>query len=455
MSRNILAEIVSHKREEVNLRKQRQPLVNFKAQLTPSDRSLQKALSHNRADFILECKKASPSKGLIRKNFDLDEILDQYQDYASAISVLTDNKYFQGNHAYLKRASARAKQPILCKDFFIDSYQIYEARFYGADAILLMLSVLDDATYKGLTQVAESLNLDILTEVHNESELQRAIALNAKIIGINNRDLTSLNVDLATTEKLANQIPDDRIVISESGIRDHQDVKRLTTLVDGFLVGSSIMGQQDIRHHCKSLIFGNVKICGLTKPQDAIEVDKNGGNYAGLIFYPKSKRYISFETAHTITRQAPLRYVGVFVNENIETVITYARGLKLFAVQLHGDESDEYIDQLRKNLQDTQIWKAKKATTGIQLSSNQNIDRFLLDADCGDAFGGSGQSFDWQILNQLDSSDVILAGGINLSTIKSAVAQNTFAIDLSSGVESEPGVKSPQKIAAIFAQLRA
>lgn len=456
MSRNILAEIVAHKTLEIEEQKQQISLADIENCLPPSPRSLHRALSNQETDFILECKKASPSKGLIREDFDLDEILDCYQDYASAISILTDKKYFQGEHDFIRLAREKSNLPILCKDFFIDPYQVYLARYYGADAILLMLSVLNDTQYRELASVAESLNLDILTEVHNEEEVERAINLNAKIIGINNRNLKDLTIDLANTEKLAVKIPKDRIVISESGIETHQDVRRLSPQVNGFLVGSSIMAKTDIRFHCKSLIYGNVKVCGITQVEDAEQVNINGGNLAGFIFYRKSKRCISIEQAQSIVKQVPLTYVGVFVNETVEKIVEYANLLSLHAVQLHGEESSETINQLRQLLpKQCEIWKAIHVNDEIKLPNNDAVNRYLLDTKNQQVYGGSGESFNWDLLTEVDTQSLILAGGINLENLADATAKNTYAIDLSSGVENAPGIKNHQKIQQLFSHLRA
>lgn len=188
----VLAKIVRDKYQWVAERKKTQPLETFQADLTPSDRSFYQALSGDKTAFIMECKKASPSKGLIRADFDLDYIASVYNKHASAISVLTDEKYFQGQFEFLPRVRNQVSQPVLCKDFMVDSYQVYLARHYSADAILLMLSVLSDEEYQTLAEVAHSLNMGVLTEVSNEEELHRAVALGAKVIGINNRNLRDL-----------------------------------------------------------------------------------------------------------------------------------------------------------------------------------------------------------------------------------------------------------------------
>jgi indole-3-glycerol phosphate synthase/phosphoribosylanthranilate isomerase len=282
MVSNLLTKIVDNKHVEIKDRKKLKPLDSIKNGLVKSNRSLYLALSSEYSDFILECKKASPSKGLLRENFDLDEILSSYKRYASAISVLTDFTFFQGSFKYLEKVARTVEQPVLCKDFFIDSYQVYEARYHQADAILLMLSVLNDSEYETLAKTAAELNLDVLTEVHNKKEMQRALTLDAKIIGINNRNLKDLSIDLKTTEKLIDLVADKdkigRLFISESGISSHADIKNLSSFVNGFLVGSSLMEKDNLTQQCKSLIYGKIKICGLSDNKTSLHAEKIGAS---------------------------------------------------------------------------------------------------------------------------------------------------------------------------------
>ncbi|MBU2977479.1 bifunctional indole-3-glycerol-phosphate synthase TrpC/phosphoribosylanthranilate isomerase TrpF [Alteromonas sp. C1M14] len=461
---NVLTRIVDDKRIEVEARIADKPLSTFKDDLTPSTKSLFDALNEDNAGFIFECKKASPSKGLIRSAFDLDEILTAYSPYAAGISVLTDEKYFQGNYDYLSYVTARVSQPVLNKDFFINEYQVYLARYYQADAILLMLSVLDDATYSKLAAVADSLSLDILTEVSNEEEMHRAIALKAKIIGINNRNLRDLSTDLATTEQLVpllEKATHDHVVISESGIYTHSDVRRLAPLCQGFLVGSALMAQENLSMAVRGLIYGDIKVCGLTRPQDARNAFNYGANYGGLIFTEKSKRYISVERAATIVDDVPGHYVGVFVNQPVDFVAKTAATLGLYAVQLHGNEDDLYRQDLKTKLPDTcQVWQALGVTSQLPdnleaLLSNPDIHRVLLDCQSGDAKGGTGQAFDWQLLAPLTNTEkLIIAGGIGPQNICQALSTKVATVDVNSGVEDAPGEKSAEKLAALFTQAR-
>ncbi|CAA0367824.1 bifunctional indole-3-glycerol-phosphate synthase TrpC/phosphoribosylanthranilate isomerase TrpF [Alteromonas mediterranea] len=465
---NVLEKIVADKREEVAARKDALRLESFKADLVPSEKSLFAALSEPNAGFIFECKKASPSKGLIREKFDLDEILAAYTPYAAGISVLTDEKYFQGKFEYLAYVTERVAQPVLNKDFFVDTYQVYLARHYNADAVLLMLSVLSDEEYRALADVAHSLSLDILTEVSNEEEMERAIALKANIIGINNRNLRDLSTDLATTERLVPMLEKashDYVVISESGIYTHQDVLRLAPISQGFLVGSALMAEDDLPRAVKTLVNGGVKVCGLTSIEQAQMAFDEGASFGGLIFAEKSPRCVTKEQAHSITQSVNGAFVGVFVNHDIDEVASLATSLNLFAVQLHGSEDEAYIAALAEKLpKECEIWVVegiKASSTGAlpetvdRHLNNKRVNRVLFDCQVGDAKGGTGESFDWQLLSGIEAKPkLVLAGGIDADNAADAIATGCGVIDVNSGVETAPGKKSADKLKSLFAACR-
>ncbi|QDO84778.1 bifunctional indole-3-glycerol-phosphate synthase TrpC/phosphoribosylanthranilate isomerase TrpF [Shewanella psychropiezotolerans] len=468
---NVLTRIVDTKAAHMDALKLRFPEASLKPQI--SDRSLFKALRAPNAGFIFECKKASPSKGLIRADFDVEAIADVYNNYAAGISVLTDEQFFQGDMDYIPKVRARVKQPILCKDFFVDSYQVKLAAHQGADAILLMLSVLDDDKYRALACEAAKYQLDILTEVSNEAELERAIALDANIIGINNRNLRDLSTDLATTEKLAPRIPADRVVISESGIYNQAQVRRLSPLVDGFLVGSSLMAADDLDLACRTLTLGHNKVCGLTSVEDANAVADAGAIYGGLIFAEKSPRHITPDKAKSLLAAhrasgKQLNFVGVFVNESAKVIAELVSSLELFAVQLHGSESEYDIAQVRSALaaagSKAQIWKAVAVNVAVdiseanaELSMPTNADRILFDSkrskEKGEQFGGTGLSFDWQ-QSLPNKQDAMLAGGLDADNASDASKQGFYGLDFNSGLESAPGQKDHQLIQSTFAALR-
>ncbi|MGR6833809.1 bifunctional indole-3-glycerol-phosphate synthase TrpC/phosphoribosylanthranilate isomerase TrpF [Aliivibrio wodanis] len=450
----VLVKIVKDKAIWINERKESQPLDTFKNGLTNSDRSFYQALKTGKTEFILECKKASPSKGLIRQDFDLNYIASVYNKHASAISVLTDEKYFQGSFDFLPIIRDQVNQPILCKDFMIDAYQVYLARHYGADAILLMLSVLNDEEYRELAEVAHSFGMGVLTEVSNEEELHRAVALEAQVIGINNRNLRDLSTDLNRTKELAPLLPKGTTIISESGIYNHQQVKDLAKHATGFLIGSSLMVEENLELAARKVILGENKVCGLTSIEDAKTVYDSGAVYGGLIFVDKSPRFVSLETAKTITQATTLNYVGVFQNETISTVAQRANELSLAVVQLHGSESEEYIAELKQQLPtDCQVWNVISVSDDAQsISLPQSLaDKVLVDCKVGSQAGGTGVSFDW---SKLPHNDIMLAGGLSLDNTKQAAQLGCYGLDFNSGVESAPGKKDHKKLRAVFSALR-
>ncbi|EKM7175377.1 bifunctional indole-3-glycerol-phosphate synthase TrpC/phosphoribosylanthranilate isomerase TrpF [Cronobacter sakazakii] len=448
----VLAKIVADKALWVEARKAQQPLASFQNDVVPSTRRFYDALQGTRTVFILECKKASPSKGVIRSDFDPARIAGVYTHHASAISVLTDEKYFQGSFDFLPIVSAVAHQPVLCKDFIIDPYQIYLARFYQADACLLMLSVLDDAQYRQLAAVAHSLGMGVLTEVSNEEELERALRLEAKVVGINNRDLRDLSIDLNRTRELAPRLGHGVTVISESGIHTYGQVRELSRFANGFLIGSALMEHDDLESAVRQVLLGENKVCGLTRPQDAQSAWQAGALYGGLIFVGSSPRAVTDEQARAVIEAAPLRYVGVFRDAPVEDVVAKANAFSLAAVQLHGDEDQTYISALRASLPETTaIWKAQSVSHALPPRNLQYVDRYVLD----NGQGGTGQRFDWSLLEGQTLDNVMLAGGLGADNCVQAAQLGCAGLDFNSGVESAPGIKDSDKLAAVFRTLRA
>lgn len=229
--------------------------------------------------------KASPSKGVIRDDFDPAQIAGVYKQYASAISVLTDEKYFRGALISCP-SSAASHRNRFCVRTLLSILTRFTARFYQADACLLMLSVLDDEQYRQLAAVAHSLKMGVLTEVSNDEELERAIALGAKVVGINNRDLRDLSIDLNRTRQLAPRLGHGVTVISESGINTYGQVRELSHFANGFLIGSALMSHDDLHAAVRRVLLGENKVCGLTRPQDANAAYEAGAIYGGLILCP-------------------------------------------------------------------------------------------------------------------------------------------------------------------------
>lgn len=459
----ILDAIVANKRIELLERQQRTSESIWKQRVRPSRRSLKAALQKPRASFILECKKVSPSQGTLREDFEAQAIAAAYRPVADAVSVLTDQAYFGGTLDDLQKVSDTVDCPVLCKDFILEPYQIYEARGHGADAVLLMLSVLDDAEYLKCAEVAQQLEMDCLVEVHTEAELERALRLGASILGINNRDLRTLEVDLETTRRLAPQIPSNKILVCESGIQSPQEVRELSPLVDGFLVGSALVSKPDVALAARELTVGRVKVCGITSPKQAQWIESEGAIYGGLIFVSRSSRCVSAELAEQIVAAAPLRWVGVFEHAAKDEIETLAAKLGLCAVQLHGNEDEAFVQSLRLPA-GCEVWKtlsipADSSTTPQHLRDmialHPSADRVLFDTAVKGKSGGTGQSFDWNLIEtETRLGQSLLSGGIGLDNVEQALSLGAFALDVNSGVESQPGQKDQQRLAAFFRALR-
>lgn len=451
-----LDRIVAKTRENVARRKRETPLAVLTAAARPGDRSLAAALRVGRTGFVLECKRASPSEGLIRRDYDPAALAAVYAEHADAISVLTDGPFFQGSLDHLRAVRQSVRAPVLCKDFVVDPYQIFEARAYGADAVLLLLSVLEDAAYRECAAAAREAGLETVTEVHDERELDRALVLGAEVIGINNRDLETLEVDLGTVRHLAPRIPRDRVVLCESGIRTHEDVLELRAVVDGFLVGTSLMRQPDLSAAVRRLVYGVTKVCGLTRAADAQAAWRAGATHGGAIFATESPRRVSEETARALRNAAPLHWVGIFVNETPERIAELADRLCLAAVQLHGEETREEVALLRTLLGERcEIWKAVRVREAIPRVEDTGADRLLLDTWQPDQRGGTGARFDWSLVERHPQRDrLILSGGITPEVAGAADRLGVWGLDVNSGVEESPGVKSALRLDALFAARR-
>ncbi|QLH40329.1 MAG: indole-3-glycerol phosphate synthase TrpC [Defluviicoccus sp.] len=262
---SVLAKICETKRIEIASRKAEQPFSALEAATRSAspprgfETRLRQTVEDGRFGLITEIKRASPSKGLIRADFDPPSLARAYAaGGATCLSVLTDKPYFQGDDTYLAAARAEVALPVLRKDFMLDPWQIVEARAISTDCVLLILAAIDDGCARELAAVARQYGMDVLVEVHDEAELQRALALEASMIGINNRNLKTLSVDLAVTEALASMVPPDRLLVGESGIATRADLDRLAAVGSHcFLVGESLMREPDVGVATRRLLTGD------------------------------------------------------------------------------------------------------------------------------------------------------------------------------------------------------
>ena len=455
----VLQEIVAQRRTHLPAIRDRLSYVDL-ASVPPSERSLVEALDGaNR--FIMECKSASPSLGLIRADYRPGDIARIYSRYASAISVLCEPARFGGDYDHLQTVAQTTHLPVLCKDFIVDPIQVYAARHYGADAILLMMSIVDDDTYVKLKALADELGLDVLTEAITEEEVERALQLGGDIIGINNRNLHDLSIDLERTERLASHIPEGKTIVSESGIRDNATVRRLGSHVHAFLVGSQLSRQEDIDRAARDLVYGGNKVCGLNSASAAQAARAAGARYGGLIFVRESPRTVSRETARDIISAEPgLDYVAVTRSSDIEELQRLSELPGLKALQLHtpfqgsGEAEREFLRQVRSVAGGLSVWRAVDMLSpdfaGLATDLVPEVEALVLDSGSG----GSGSSFEWSTIPPEVKDKSFLAGGLRLDNLEEALSIGTMGLDLNSGLEYAPGRKDSSLVSQAFHIIR-
>ncbi|ALC07078.1 Tryptophan biosynthesis protein TrpCF [Corynebacterium deserti GIMN1.010] len=414
--------------------------------LPKSTRSLFDSLNHGRgnARFIMECKSASPSLGMIREHYQPGEIARVYSRYASGISVLCEPDRFGGDYDHLATVAATTHLPVLCKDFIIDPVQIHAARYFGADAVLLMLSVLDDAEYAALSAEAARFDLDVLTEVIDEEEVERAIKLGAKIFGVNHRNLHDLSIDLDRSGRLAQLIPTDAVLISESGVRNTETVRQLGGHSNGFLVGSQLTSQPNVDIAARELVYGPNKVCGLTSETAAQAARAAGAVYGGFIFEEASPRNVSRETSQKIIAAEPsLRYVAVSRRTSgyQELLVDGITAVQIHAPLQGSVEAEQaLVAAVRAEVGDqVEVWRAVSMSSAlgaeVAVALADSVDKLVLDAH----EGGSGQPFDWSTIPAEVKAKSLLAGGLNPDNITDALAVGCAGLDINSGVEYPAG----------------
>lgn len=462
-------------------------------------------------NFICEVKKASPSKGIIAEDFPYLDIAKEYEVAgAAAISVLTEPDFFKGDKKYLQEIASTVKIPVLRKDFIIDEYQIYQAKVWGASAILLICACLDVPTLTKFRELADSLGLSSLVEAHDEHEVQMAIDCGARIIGVNNRNLKDFTVDVQNSVRLRNLVQDDVIFVSESGLETPEDIQ---VLRDNN-IGVALMGETFMRSPNKvkklAYLYGptyytpKVKMCGISKVETIPAVVEAKPDYMGLVFAP-SKRQVTVDQAKilvselhkqyanrynrdavqwsndviqvgtitdalqegtatgdahegmltstenaspTLIHQEAIKTVGVFVNETLDNLVSIATEANLDVVQLHGDEDEAFIQSLKERT-NVEVWKAVQIRSAADAEAwiDSSADMLLFDAYHKDDRGGTGEVFDWSCLDEFERP-FMLAGGIDSTNVARAIRTvRPYGIDISSGIETE-GVKDNEKIKA-------
>ncbi len=469
----ILDKIVAATKKRVQEAKAKLPLSELQQQVKnmPITKNFpfEQALQELDFNFICEVKKASPSKGIIAEHFPYLDIAKDYEMAgAAAISVLTEPDFFLGSPQYLQEIAKAVQIPVLRKDFIIDEYQIYEAKLWGASAILLIAAILDDETMGRFHKLADSLGLSCLVEAHDETEVLRAVHIGARIIGVNNRNLKDFTVDVNNSIRLRNLVDDSVIFVSESGLDTAEDIQCLRdNNIHAALMGESFMKSTDKVAKLAEL-YGpiknqpKVKFCGISQIDAVPTVIETQPDYVGFVFAP-SKRQVTMEQAHSIvdglqntlqdtTDDRLISPVGVFVNETISNIVESAKTVPLSVIQLHGDEDLEYIESLRNQLEEEQlgsveIWKAVQVQTEEDVLQWERapIDGLVVDAYSKTTRGGTGQTIDWSLLEGIQIP-YYLAGGIGLHNVARAIRRlQPYGLDMSSSLETN-GQKDAKKM---------
>jgi indole-3-glycerol phosphate synthase/phosphoribosylanthranilate isomerase len=486
-SETFLARIAAATRADLAERKARVPLEELRAQaaLAPAPRPFAGALrpvAGGPARLVGEIKRASPSKGMIAETFDPVERARAYErGGAAAFSVLTEPHFFQGALEHLRAVREAVALPVLRKDFIVDPYQVYASRAAGADALLLIVALLDDALLQELLALTRDLGMEALVEAHDAVEARRAVAAGAIVIGVNSRDLRTFAVDTAVVQNLRPLVPRDCVYVAESGIQNQVDARRARAWgADAILVGEALMRAGDPEAMARDLatagggapagIFGRsdqpfVKICGLATEQQARVVTRLGADAFGLVFAPMApehrrvtveqvRRLVVAAREATGTHAAPLA-VGVFVNEAPATITEYAERAGLDAVQLSGDETPDDCAQVAA-LADVPVLKALRLGSERDLAQLDDYAlagaTLLLDTPKDGAYGGTGETGDWALARDAARRwPVILSGGLTPKNVAGAMEMvHPRGVDVSSGVETDKA-KDLDKIARFIA----
>ena len=432
----------------------------FAAALAPSSPSKQDLLLP--PSFLSEIKHRSPSAGVILPDAAsrIESIARAYRrGGASALSVVIEQDFFGGDPSWLPRAKAASGLPVLMKDFVVDEVQLDFAAALGADAVLLIVSALDDETLRRLHCAARSRGLAVLVEAHDEVEIRRALAAGAEIVGVNARDLGTFKVDLPGMARLGALLPPSVVRVAESGIKTRADVETLSAAGYGaFLVGETLLRATDPARALRELRGENateIKICGVTREEDVEACLELGVDWIGIIFAEASPRRVTPERGRLLRMKASgvKGVVAVFAGNSDAEIGEVLEHVRPDVVQMPLSP----LPLLRKSFSTLSFWNTiRVGRDDVAIASESKGSALHFDTSVAGVSGGTGRTFDWSLLSGIDRSrPLILAGGLNPGNVADAVQRvKPDVVDVASGVESAPGIKDREKIAAFVREVR-
>ena len=434
---------------------------------------------------ILEIKAASPSKGVMKTAIDLDDYAKVYGTYADAISVLTEPEFFRGSFERLAAVRERTTRPLLAKDFIVSDRQLLAAY----RCVLLMLSVLAPDGYRDLAAKAKALGLEVLTEASSVEEARMALELGTKIIGINNRNLRTLEVDVNRAPNVASELtgdlPEDVVLVAESGYTSFTAIAKAVAAaprLNAFLCGSALSQASNLSLAVRELLFGHSKVCGITRPEDAMAAAEAGSSTVGIILAARSKRCVVLSEAKRLAKairdnaqrfQLPVAICAVIDAAELSQIPTILQTFAPERIQIHGTLSAEALENLVHSHPNTafvpvigvsiQCRRADETDAHLLRAVRSLLDagaaNVLLDAANASGSGGTGTTFDHTVLEGLQTdpqvlAQILLAGGLSPVNAAEAAFTDAAGFDFNSGVEEAPGIKSAEKIHSAFAALR-
>ena len=395
--------------------------------------------------FFTECKKASPSKGIISIDYPYINIAKDYEKAGTdVISCLTEPNYFKGSDEHFKNIRKNVKSLMLRKDFIFSEYQIYESKLLGADVILLICAILTDDELKRFLHLTEELGMCALVETHDEEEIKRAIKIGAKVIGVNNRNLKDFKVDFNNALNLRKKYPN-VYMISESGVKTERDVNALKRRgLNGALIGEALMKSDDpylkLLEFRKAAIIPKIKFCGIRRKEDIDYVNILKPDFIGFVFALESKRRLTLNQAKRLKKNLneDIITIGVFKNQPIQLIVDACKEGIIDIIQLHGDEDDSYIKELKSYVDNEiiSVYRTSKYAEYVMYDSK---------------IPGQGKRTIYY--NRAKNKPVFLAGGIDINNIDEIKLLNPYAIDMSSSIETD-GFKDFNKMEKIIKKVR-